>query len=508
MPPRQIYLLSPKELSPETIAVAFAKTSRSPESFREIAAELSDESSAQFHEKWVVGYGHASVAEHAVLHIAIENVSRLAVESIESNRLASYTEKSTRYQKWGREDFFIPPELDGHPLREGYIQTCRLLFDTYAQSLAPVRELIERQFPPRPNEIDEAYDRRIRSQYVDSCRFLLPAASLANLGMTANARVLENAIRKMRSHPLAEVRQVGEEIKRVAHSEVPTLVKYAEAVPYLIETGEDFKHKGHTCTCANAGKGHQEINNGSAIGYHKGDWCTLIDYDSDGETKVLTATLYRFGSMTFPQALQSVRSAPEPERVKLAESLLGRLSRYDIPLRELEHSSYTFELVLDQGAYAEFKRHRMMTQTPQALTAQLGYALPRRIAAAGLEVPYRSAMGAAAEMYEKLAAWNPHVAAYVVPNGFNRRVLFTMNLREAFAFCQLRAAANAHFSMRRVALRLAEEIRRVHPLLAKYLHLPEGETWRTIEEHYFAATKWLNDPGYEPRRNEAREGLL
>src|SRR5678809_247605 len=99
MPERDIYLLSPRALSPETIAVAFAKTSRSPESFRAIAAELSDEKSAQFHEKWVVGYGHASVAEHAVLHIAFENVSRLAIESIESNRLASYTEKSTRYQR-------------------------------------------------------------------------------------------------------------------------------------------------------------------------------------------------------------------------------------------------------------------------------------------------------------------------------------------------------------------------------------------------------------------------
>jgi thymidylate synthase ThyX len=473
MPPRQIYLLSPKELSPETIAVAFAKTSRSPESFREIAAGLSDESSAEFHEKWVVGYGHASVAEHAVLHLAIENVSRLAVESIESNRLASYTEKSTRYQKWGREDFYIPPELEGHPLRESYIQTCRLLCDTYAKSLAPVRELVEHQSPPRPGETEEAYDRRIRSQYVDSCRFLLPAASLANLGMTANARVLENAIRKMRSHPLAEVRQIGEEIKLVAQSEVPTLVKYAEAVSYLIETGEDFKHKGH--------KGHQEIN--------KWDWCTLIDYDSDGETKVLAAVLYRFGSMTYDQALQTVRSAPEPERVQLAEFLLERLSRYDAPLRELEHTCYTFDLLLDQGAYTEFKRHRMMTQTPQALTARLGYALPRRIAEAGFEVPYFSAMQAAAETYERLAGWNPHIAAYIVPNGFNRRVLFTMNLREAFAFCQLRAAANAHFSMRRVALRLAEEICRVHPLLAKYLHLPEGETWRTIEEHYFAATK-------------------
>src|SRR5262245_55222828 len=105
---RDIYLLSPRALSPETIAVTFAKTSRSPESFREIAAELTDEKSANFHEKWVVGYGHASVAEHAVLHIAFENVSRLAIEAIESNRLASYTEKSTRYQKWDPDSFFTP----------------------------------------------------------------------------------------------------------------------------------------------------------------------------------------------------------------------------------------------------------------------------------------------------------------------------------------------------------------------------------------------------------------
>src|SRR5512143_2513647 len=112
MPPRQIYLLSPKELSPETIAVAFAKTSRSSESFRELAAGLTDETSAKFHEKGVVGSGHASVAEHAVLHVAIENVSRLAVETIESNRLASYTEKATRYKKWSPEEFYTPPEFE------------------------------------------------------------------------------------------------------------------------------------------------------------------------------------------------------------------------------------------------------------------------------------------------------------------------------------------------------------------------------------------------------------
>ncbi len=480
MPNRQIYLLSPKELPPETIAVAFAKTSRSPESFRQIAAELSEEKSARFHEKWVVGYGHASVAEHAVLHIAIENVSRLAVECIESNRLASYTEKSTRYQKWDSDAFFTPPELDGHPLLETYTRTCRLLFETYARSLAPVKALVEKQSPRRPDESEDAYDRRIRSQYVDSCRFLLPAASLANLGMTANARVLEHAIGKMLSHPLEEVRQIGEEMKRVAQAEVPTLVKYAEALPYLTETRADIEN--HPLLSANR---QSPIANRQSpiVNPQSSDWCILHDYDPEGETKVLAAALFRFSEMSFREALETVRAAPPEECESLAAALLAKLGKHDAPLRELEHTAYTFEILLDQGAYAEFKRHRMMTQTPQALTARLGYALPRRIAEAGCEVPYRAAMEAAAETYEKLAEWNPHVAAYIVPNGFYRRVLFTMNLREAFAFCRLRAAPNAHFSMRRLAQRLAKEIRRVHPLLAKYINLPD-ETWQELGREF------------------------
>jgi len=465
MPARQIYLLSSRELSPETIAVAFAKTSRSPESFRQIAAELSEETSARFHEKWVVGYGHASVAEHAVLHIAFENVSRLAMECIESNRLASYTEKSTRYQKWGPDDFAIPPELEEHPLRPAYLQSIHALFQAYTDSLAPVRDLIMRQFPRRPDEDDEAFDRRIRSRYVDACRFLLPAAALANAGMTANARVLENAIRKMLSHALAEVRQIGAELKTVARLETPTLVKYADETPYLKETPAllTSEHIDHSPSS---------------------DWCTLIDYDRDGETKVLAAALYRFGGMSYTQALETVQTQPQPALVKLAESLLGRLGEHDIPLRELEYCTYTFELVMDQGAYAEFKRHRIMTQTPQALTTRLGYVTPRLITEAGLRSRYEAAMEMAAEMYEKLFVINPLVAQYVVPNACNRRVLAQFNLREAWHFCQLRAAPNAHFSIRRVAQRIYEQISGVHPLLTKYMRLP-AETWQEIETLHF-----------------------
>jgi thymidylate synthase ThyX len=469
MPEREIYLLSPRSLAPETIAVAFAKTSRSPESFRAIAAELSDEKSAQFHEKWVVGYGHASVAEHAVLHIALENISRLAIESIESNRLASYTEKSTRYQKWGLDDFTIPPELDGQPLCREYVETIRLLFKTYADSLEPVRSLILEHFPRRENEKDEAWDRRIRSKYVDVCRFLLPAASLANVGMTANARVLENMIRKMLSHELAEVRQIGEKVKEVALGETPTLVKYADTVPYLVDTCKEIRefdalHGGWNST-------DQE-------------WCALIAYDKEGEKKVLAATLYRFGEMSYVEALAYIESLDEEKKTNLAESLLGRLGKFDVPLRELEYSTYTFDLTMDQGAYAEFKRHRMMTQTPQKLTTRLGYATPSLITEAGFGSQYEAAMASATKMYEKLYQDNPNIAQYVVPNGFNRRVLAQFNLREAYAFCQLRSAANAHFSIRRIAQRIYEKIARVHPLLTKYMKLHD-ETWKGVEEQYF-----------------------
>lgn len=465
-PKREIYLLSPKQFSPETIAVAFAKTSRAPESFREIAAQLNDEKSAQFHEKWVVGYGHASVAEHAVLHLAIENASRLAMEAIESNRLASYTEKSTRYQKWDADNFYIPAELDDHPLRDEYIATCHMLFETYAASLEPVRSLVQKTSPRRENESEDAWDRRIRSQYVDVCRFLLPAASLANVGVTANGRVLESAIRKWRSSPLGEVREIGEAVKAAAKGEIPTLVKYAEPLPYLLDTSAEL-----TTIAA--------VQPPPAPG---ADWCVLAQYDPQGEARILAAALYRFGQMSYSEALNLVQStADEPA---LAAALLKRLGRYDIPLRELEHTSYTFDLLMDQGAYAEFKRHRMMTQTPQRLTCALGYAVPRRFALAGFEAEYRRAMDAAGELWQKLAEWNVDVAQYLVPNGYNRRVLAGFNLREAYAFCQLRAAANAHFSIRRVAQRVAQEISRVHPLLASHMQL-HTETWQGIEDEYF-----------------------
>jgi thymidylate synthase ThyX len=302
------------------------------------------------------------------------------------------------------------------------------------------------------------------------CRFLLPAAALANLGMTINARELEHALRKMLSHPLQEVRQAGQEIKAVALESVPTLIKYVDQVPYLQETSAELEQIARQISPESAPQ----------------PWCSLVDYAQDAEKRVLAAALYRFGEFSYAQAMQYIHTLDAQQQSDLARALLGRLTRHDIPLRETEYGTYTFDVILDQGGYFELKRHRMMTQTPQPLTTRLGYAVPKRIVSAGVEGLYHTAMQRAAAAYEALAEFNPNVGSYVVPNGYNRRVLLGMNLRSARHFINLRAAENAHFSMRRIALCIAEEIQHATPLLGQYLHIPTQQTWQAIEQENFA----------------------
>lgn len=467
---RQVYLLDPSQLPPETIAVTFAKTSRSPQSFKEIAAELTEEKSSQFNEKWVVNYGHSSVAEHAVLHIAVENISRLAVEALESNRLASYTEKSSRYQTWGLSDFFIPQELNDHSLKNLYIQTCQTLFETYQQALEVLPAAAREFFPRQADETPTGWERRVRTQMVDVARFILPAASLANVGVTINARALEHALRKMLTSPLQEVRQIAEEMKTAAQNEVPTLIKYVESLPHLQKAHQTLPA---FCPPQSTFDGRQQ------------DWLSLVGWDSSAEKQILAAALFRFSGVSYTQAQETIDKMTPAQKEEMAALLLGNLRRHDIPLRELEFANFTFDIVLDQGAYFELKRHRMMTQTPQSLTPRLGYAVPRMISLAGFEQPYCEAMQNAQLAYEKLTEVSPCVASYVVPNAFNRRVLLHMNLRSAYHLINLRTAENAHFSIRRVAQRIAEEMRSQLPLLSQSLNPNPGETWQGLEAQYF-----------------------
>ena len=138
---------------------------------------------------------------------------------------------------------------------------------------------------------------------------------------------------------------------------------------------------------------------------------------------------------------------PPEERQSVVAGCLAGLGPHDAPVREFEMVDYTFEFVLDYGAYRELKRHRMMSYVPQPLTVNHGYAVPRLIADAGLESRFRDAVAPAEEAFHAIQPRYPQVSQYLATHAHNQRVLAKMNLRECFHLFKLRTSQLAHFAI-------------------------------------------------------------
>ncbi|MBW2984513.1 FAD-dependent thymidylate synthase [Candidatus Woesearchaeota archaeon] len=446
MAKRRIYTLT--GLPPEVVAVAFAKCSRSPEDFDKIVAELNADKSRKFHEKWVVGYGHSSVAEHAVLSLAIENVSILATKVIEDNRLASFTEKSTRYQVFDRDRYYKPKKIRDSRFAGLYEKTADFIFETYQKLVPKMIEFLKKKYP-------DSKDIEIKNKALDNLRYLLPVAVQTNLGMTINARNLEYGIVKLLSHPLDEMKEIGAEIKEAALEVTPTLIKYTKPNEYLIETLKSI--------------------NGIDVGEIKNeDAAVLVEFDKDAEDKLVVSILYRFSKAPYKQIKDNVKAMSKEEKEKVIEEALKRLGKFDRPLRELENVYYTFDILMDYGAFRDVQRHRMCTQTNQVFTADHGFDTPPEVKEAGMEKDFVLCMNTAKEVYDAISKELPDEAAYIIPLAYKKRLLMTMNLRELFHFIKLRSGKQGHESYRKIAWDMYDEIAKVHPFIAKYMEVDKS----------------------------------
>ena len=465
--PRRVYPLSPQKLTEEQLAVVFAMTSRRPEPFDEIANQVSQEKAAQFHQRWVMGYGHASVAEHAIIHMAVENVSRLACDTLEDNRLASYTEKSSRFQVLPQGYYHVPAELNNNEsLQQDYITTCDHLFESYLHMIDGVMEYLRAEHSQREGERDSAYNQRLRREAIDSCRFLLPAATLTNVGVTINARLMEHAITKLLSSDLAEERALGEELRERGQEITPTLIKYANRNEYL-ETSR-HRQEGREASLGSNARTNSEMDDLEV---------TLVGYDAEAEERLAAALLYRFSHRPYAQVRQQVGEMSTQQRQHLIAGCLEGLGPHDSPVRELEMVDYTFEFLMDYGAFREFKRHRMQSYIFQPLTVDNGYLVPTLVLQAGLKGDFEQSMERAEEGYRKVADRLPKVAQYLVTHAHKRRVLTKVNLRECYHLFKLRTQPQAHFSIREPmekAMKLAVD---THPQLFRHLRLRQYPLW-------------------------------
>src|SRR5881396_2444428 len=231
---------------PEVVKGAlFARYSRSAKSLRRLfldefmgdrleagggARPVGTARAEQLYERMLSEYGDDSVAQLGGVHLACEGASNILTKVLEWGRLMAYLEQSTRYVPYtdrpgGHWKYHVPAELDGHPLRARYVETLDQAFETYARWIDPMRAFWEARLSRPAGDNDVVWRSTIRAKALDSLRGLLPAATRSNVGIFGTGQGYEALLLRMRTHPLAEVRDYADLMLAELRKVIPSLMK-------------------------------------------------------------------------------------------------------------------------------------------------------------------------------------------------------------------------------------------------------------------------------------------
>ena len=482
---------------PEVQAYAMAKYSRSALSMKESLREISSQKAEKFLNTFYFQYGHRSIADLAHIVLAVERLSILAAIALADEQRWDGQERSTRYQDFRKGGYFTPKFSDDAS-RTLYRETVDFLFAEYeALSERMFQHLMSRT--PRPDEMkQDAYERTLRARAFDISRYLLPLATNTSLGEIVNARTLETQVSHLLSQPHAEVRRLGELLKKAAlepaynvnhdsqrelvekirevNAELgeraarellkevrvaPTLVKYADANVYEMETRRELRQAA------------AEFMNGAAIA--QAGLVELLD-DDPVEVELAATLLYEHCHYPYRQIQEAVEAAGDARRREIIDLGLRHRGKHDELLRAYSAGQrFRFDILMDIGGFRDMHRHRRCTQIIQDFTAAHGYEAPEELDAAGLSSRYLATMQRARNAVEKLAQGQEAEAAasaqYAIPLAFRKRTLFKMDFAEAVYISELRTTPAGHTSYRRVAYAMYEAVARKHPALAGYFRV-------------------------------------
>jgi len=427
-----------------------------------------------FYDRVLVGYGDDSVAELGGAHLACEEVSNLATKFIQDARIGiSPLEKSTRYVYFHQKDekgnyrYYRGPELADSPQ---YFKTCDLLFDTYVKLQEPLTAFLKKKYPkPSDGTTDRAYESTIKAKVCDLLRGLLPASTLTNTGLYGNGRAFEYLLTRMYSSDLPEVNQLAQDMQGELSQAIPSFVKRAND-----KHGQATQNYWKDCrknAQTNAKSVAPEAPSSSVPEVE------LLEYDEKAEQKICAAILFSSGVMDYASAKKKADAMDDAARLALLSSYVGeRGNRRHKPARAFEHAHYTFAICGNFGQFRDLHRHRMLTQERQMLSCDWGYDVPNELKEAGLADEFEKAMQEAKAAYDTLRETRgPVLAQYVVPMAYRLRWYFHLSLREAFHLIELRSMPQGHEDYRRVAVKMHDELLRVHPRLASFMKFVNRE---------------------------------
>ena len=497
---------------PEVVKGAlFARYTRSPKSLRrlfldEFVGELDVSGDAtidatvglkraeELYDRVFVEYGDDSVAQLGGVHLACEQASNLLTKVLEWGRLMAYMEQSTRYIAYdarlanGRYRYFRDPQILESPLGARYVGDMDRLFDTYGEVLPTMQQWFAQRYPKAEGDSDFVHRQSIRAKAFDSLRGMLPAAALSNVGIYGTGQSYELLLIRMRSHPLPEARAYADMMLEELRKVIPSFVKRVDLPDrggawssYLEST------RGAMDQLAEALLADEDPAPRPAV--------TLVDYDPQGEDRVIAAMLYPYSTLPDDQLLARAKRLSAEEKLAVVRTYAGeRLNRRHRPGRALESTFYRFDVLSDYGAFRDLQRHRMLTIEWQDLSPRHGYVVPEAVEEAGLGDRFSDAMERSRSLHDALAERFAPQASYAVSLAYRIRYVMQMNAREALHLLELRTIPQGHPEYRRVC-------QEMHRLIADQAgHHAIAELMRFVDHGTYDLERLESERKAEARR--------
>jgi thymidylate synthase ThyX len=463
---------------PEVVKGAlFARYSRSPKSLRrlfldEFVGELDISGDAsvdatvglkraeELYEKVFFEYGDDSVAQLGGVHLACEQASNVLTKVLEWGRLMAYLEQSTRYIGYnqrlttGHYRYYRDPGLLVSPLGARYVGEMDRMFDTYGELLKEAQEWLAARHPRRAGDSDFVHRQAVRAKALDALRGLLPAASLSNVGIYGTGQSYEMLLLRMRTHPLPEARTYADLILEELRKVIPSFLERVDR-PDRGGAWSAYLDRTRQQTAALVEELFPDLVAPAEhpVGGPSGQpSVTLLDFDPEGEDKVIAAICAPLTDRPEAEVIERVRRLGAEEKRTVLRAYVGdRDNRRHRPGRAFERTGYRFDVVTDYGAFRDLQRHRMLTIEWQPLGTTLGYDIPEVVEEAGLADRYVLSLERSRQLADDLAPTFPVEAAYAVALAYRVRYSMQMNAREAMHLLELRSGPQGHASYRWVA---------------------------------------------------------
>ena len=222
-------------------------------------------------------------------------------------------------------------------------------------------------------------------------RGVLPAASLSNVGIYGTGQGYEALLLRMRSHPLPESRAYADLMLTELRKVIPSFLKRVD----LDDRGVAWSTYLATTRSAMEEIAGEPVPRRPATRRRASPAVQLLDWDPDGEVKLVAAMLYSHTHVSEAVLEQRVRAMTADERLAVIRAYVGeRANRRHKPGRALERLTYRFDVLADYGAFRDLQRHRMLSIEWQQLSPRHGFTRPEAVDLAGCRRALRRGDGA------------------------------------------------------------------------------------------------------------------